>query len=159
MKGKNLRQAAEQEALEEAGVLGDLSKKPIGVYHYLKRIENGTDIPCEVVLYPMRVTKLLRKWQERDERKRKWFSVKGAAKRVLEPDLSDLLLKIKDDHKALGFQWDSFSFLRPKSREVNKMTTEHIHKIAIVGVGKIAVDQHVPSIEGNSNFEFIDKDS
>ncbi|MFK8035028.1 MAG: NUDIX hydrolase [Hyphomicrobiales bacterium] len=103
MKGKNLRQAAEQEALEEAGVIGDLSKKPIGVYHYLKRIENGEDIPCEVVLYPMKVTKLLRKWQERGERKRKWFSVKGAAKRVLEPDLSDLLLKIKDDPKALGF--------------------------------------------------------
>lgn len=103
MKGKNLRQAAEQEALEEAGVIGDLSKKPIGVYHYLKRIENGADIPCEVVLYPMKVTKLLRNWQERGERKRKWFSVKGAAKRVLEPDLSDLLLKIKDDPKALGF--------------------------------------------------------
>lgn len=103
MKGKNLRQAAEQEALEEAGVLGNLSKKPIGVYHYLKRIENGADIPCEVILYPMRVTKLLRKWQERGERKRKWFSVKGAAKRVLEPELSDLLLKIRNDPKALGF--------------------------------------------------------
>lgn len=103
MKGKNLRQAAEQEALEEAGVLGNLSKKPIGVYHYLKRIEGGADIPCEVILYPMRVTKLLRNWQERGERKRKWFSAKGAAKRVLEPDLSDLLLKIKDDPAALGF--------------------------------------------------------
>lgn len=33
------------------------------------------------------------------------------------------------------------------------MTFEHPHKIAIVGVGKIAVDQHVPSINGNSDFE------
>lgn len=103
MKGKNLREAAEQEALEEAGVLGNLSKKPVGVYHYIKRIEDGSDIPCEVVLYPMKVTKLLRNWPERDQRKRKWFSAKGAAKRVIEEDLSELLLSIKDDPKMLGF--------------------------------------------------------
>lgn len=102
MKGKNLHQAAEQEALEEAGVIGQISKKPMGVYRYLKRIENGADIPCEVVLYPMRVTKLLRRWPERDERKRKWFSAKGAAKRVVEKDLKDLLVSIKLNPKKLG---------------------------------------------------------
>lgn len=102
MKGKNLRQAAEQEALEEAGVIGQISKNPIGVYHYLKRIEDGADIPCEVVLYPMRVTKLLRRWPERNERKRKWFSAKGAAKRVMEDDLKDLLVSIKQNPKKLG---------------------------------------------------------
>lgn len=102
MKGKNLRQAAEQEALEEAGVIGQISKNPIGVYHYLKRIEDGADIPCEVVLYPMRVTKLLRRWPERNERKRKWFSAKGAAKRVIEEDLKDLLVSIKQNPKKLG---------------------------------------------------------
>ncbi len=102
MKGKNLRQAAEQEALEEAGVIGRISKNPIGVYHYLKRIEDGADIPCEVVLYPMRVTKLLRRWPERNERKRKWFSAKGAAKRVMEEDLKDLLVSIKQNPKKLG---------------------------------------------------------
>nr|WP_306266118.1 NUDIX hydrolase [Pararhizobium sp. IMCC3301] len=102
MKGKNLRQAAEQEALEEAGVLGRVSKQPFGVYHYLKRIEDGVDIPCEVVLFPMKVTKLLRHWPEREERKRKWFSAKGAAKRVMEPDLKDLLGKIRLNPKKLG---------------------------------------------------------
>jgi len=102
MKGKNLRQAAEQEALEEAGVIGRISKNPMGVYHYLKRIEDGADIPCEVVLYPMRVTKLLRRWPERNERKRKWFSAKGAAKRVMEEDLKDLLVSIKQNPKKLG---------------------------------------------------------
>lgn len=101
MKGKNLPQAAEQEALEEAGVIGRISKQPIGTYHYLKRIEDGADIPCEVVLYPMKVTKLLRRWPERDERKRKWFSAKGAAKRVMEKDLSELLFSIKQNPKKL----------------------------------------------------------
>lgn len=102
MKGKNLHQAAEQEALEEAGVLGHISKEPIGVYHYLKRIEGGADIPCEVILYPMKVTKLLRRWPERDERKRKWFSAKGAAKRVMEESLKELLFSIKQDPKRLS---------------------------------------------------------
>lgn len=102
MKGKNLHQAAEQEALEEAGVVGRISKQPFGVYHYLKRIEDGADIPCEVVLYPMKVTKLLRRWPERDERRRKWFSAKGAAKRVMEPDLKDLLGEIRQNPKKLG---------------------------------------------------------
>lgn len=102
MKGKNLHQAAEQEALEEAGVIGRISKQPFGVYHYLKRIEDGADIPCEVVLYPMKVTKLLRRWPERDERRRKWFSAKGAAKRVMEPDLKDLLGEIRQNPKKLG---------------------------------------------------------
>ncbi|MEH6725250.1 MAG: NUDIX hydrolase [Hyphomicrobiales bacterium] len=102
MKGKNLSQAAEQEALEEAGVIGKISKEPIGVYHYLKRIEGGVDIPCEVVLYPMKVTKLLHRWPERNERKRKWFSAKGAAKRVMEDDLKELLVSIKQNPKKLG---------------------------------------------------------
>lgn len=33
------------------------------------------------------------------------------------------------------------------------MTPDLPHKIAIVGVGKIAVDQHIPSINGNPDFE------
>lgn len=103
MKGKNLRQAAEQEALEEAGVLGKISKEPIGVYHYLKRMEGVADIPCVVVLYPMKVTKLLRRWPERNERKRKWFSAKGAAKRVMEEDLKELLVSVSENPKKLSF--------------------------------------------------------
>lgn len=103
MRGKNLRQAAEQEALEEAGVLGKVSKEPIGVYHYIKRMDDEADIPCEVILYPMKVTKLLRRWPERNERKRKWFSPKGAAKRVDEDDLKEILSSIKENPKLIVF--------------------------------------------------------
>ncbi|MBL4646550.1 MAG: NUDIX hydrolase [Hyphomicrobiales bacterium] len=102
MKGKNLRRAAEQEAMEEAGVIGEVSKKPIGVYHYTKRMEKGDDIPCEVILFPLKVKKLLRSWPERDERKRKWFSPKGAAKRVDEEDLRAILSDIKTEELALA---------------------------------------------------------
>ena len=50
----------------------------------------------------MKVTKLLRHWPERDERRRKWFSAKGAAKRVMEPDLKDLLGEIRRNPNKLG---------------------------------------------------------
>lgn len=103
MRGKNLRQAAEQEALEEAGVLGKVSREPIGVYHYIKRMDDEPDIPCEVILYPMKVSKLLRRWPERNERKRKWFSPKGAAKRVDEEDLKEILNSINENPKMIVF--------------------------------------------------------
>ena len=103
MKNKSLRGTAEQEALEEAGILGKISKEPVGKYRYLKRLDDGTDIPVEVVLYPMKVSKLLRRWPERDERKRKWFSLKGAAKRVVEEDLQALLYNLHEHPKKVWF--------------------------------------------------------
>lgn len=86
-------QAAKIEALEEAGAVGFVSDKAIGTYHYDKRLENGRAIPCEVTVYPMIVEKLERRWKERKERKRRWFSFGKAAKLVDEPELSDLLKK------------------------------------------------------------------
>lgn len=103
MEDKSLRGAAAQEALEEAGVIGKVSKEPLGTYTYLKRMDDEADIPVEVVLYPMKVTKLLRNWPERDERKRKWFSPKGAAKRVDEPDLQALLKDLQTHPKKAWF--------------------------------------------------------
>lgn len=103
MKEKSLPGAAAQEALEEAGVIGKISKEPIGTYFYLKRLDDAPDIPVEVVLYPMKVSKLLRRWPERHERKRKWFSPKGAANRVDEPDLQALLRDLHAHPKKAWF--------------------------------------------------------
>jgi hypothetical protein len=66
-------------------------------------MDDEPDIPCEVILYPMKVTKLLRRWPERNERKRKWFSPKGAAKRVDEDDLKEILSSIKENPKLIVF--------------------------------------------------------
>ena len=91
MNGKKPWTAAEIEALEEAGALGYIGQEVIGAYTYKKKLDDGTALKCEVDVYPMVVEKLKRNWKERDQRKRKWFSAKGAAKRVSEPKLADLL--------------------------------------------------------------------
>lgn len=86
--------AAEIEALEEAGALGYLGRDVIGVFHYDKILDDGTALPCRVRVYPMIVKRLKRNWKERHERKRRWFSPKAAARRVSEPDLAALLLTL-----------------------------------------------------------------
>ncbi len=93
--GKKSWEAAEIEALEEAGVTGKVSHKPVGTYRYTKIMGDGSGLPVLVHLYPLYVTKLRRRWKERRERKRHWFSVKGAAEAVDEPDLVDLLSSLQ----------------------------------------------------------------
>lgn len=86
--------AAEIEALEEAGARGFVSRQKIGTYRYDKVLEDGRALPCTVRVYPMMVEELLRDWKERKERKRRWFSMKAAAKRVDEADLAALLMAL-----------------------------------------------------------------
>lgn len=92
--------AAEIEALEEAGAEEFIANEELGIYHYDKVLDDKKTLRCRVRVYPMMVKKLKRNWKERDERKRHWFTPKAAAKRVHEPDLSELLLKLnKKPHK------------------------------------------------------------
>lgn len=101
MDGKKPWHAAEIEALEEAGAVGYISSKPIGVYHYDKRLERRKKLHCEVTVYPMMVDKLKRRWKERKERRRHWFSLKKAAKLVDEKELSALLKALARDPQQL----------------------------------------------------------
>lgn len=94
MDGKKNWQAAKIEALEEAGAVGFVSDQSIGTYRYRKRLGKGQSVLCRVKIYPMMVDKLKRRWKERNERKRHWFSLQKAAKLVDEPELRDLLLKL-----------------------------------------------------------------
>ncbi len=91
MDGKKPWRAAEIEALEEAGAEGYVGSEEIGTYHYDKILDDGTALPCEVIVYPMIVERLRKRWKERHERKRRWFTPKAAARRVKEPDLAALL--------------------------------------------------------------------
>lgn len=79
------------EASEEAGVRGKLSERPIGVYCYEKMISEETSLTCIVTVYPLKVRSLDTKYKEKNQRSRKWFTRKQAAKRVNEPDLAALI--------------------------------------------------------------------
>lgn len=91
MKDLSGAQAAEQEAYEEAGIQGELSKQSAGSYHYPKLRVTKDPILCQVKVYPLEVTEMLDDWPEKEERTRKWFSVSDAVHAVDEPELKALL--------------------------------------------------------------------
>ena len=101
MDGKKPWVAAEIEALEEAGAEGHIGSDVIGIYHYDKILDDGSALPCEVTVYPMIVERLRKRWKERRERKRRWFTPRAAARRVEEPELSDLLEELSSKPKKV----------------------------------------------------------
>lgn len=101
MEGHKPWAAAEIEALEEAGAVGSIGSEAIGYYWYDKKLDDGDRIRTRVTVYPMIVEKLKKRWKERDERKRRWFSPKEAAKRVDEPDLALMLTDLVKKPKKI----------------------------------------------------------
>ncbi len=91
MKGKKPHAAAAQEAKEEAGLVGKVSKTSVGSFHYVKNMRNGAAILCRVDVYPLQVEKQRKSWPERDQRITRWFPAEEAASLVREPELSSLI--------------------------------------------------------------------
>lgn len=89
--GKDGSASAAQEAWEEAGVTGTVGLKALGLYGYDKVLPGDMSLPCAVSVYPLRVAALARKFPERNERRRKWFTAEKAARKVAEFDLRALL--------------------------------------------------------------------
>jgi 8-oxo-dGTP pyrophosphatase MutT (NUDIX family) len=95
MKGKKPHKAAAQEAVEEAGVKGEIKPKPLGHYDYWKRRAAHFDL-CRVDVYPLEVSKQLSSWREKGQRDARWFEVEEAAHQVLEPALAQLILSLPE---------------------------------------------------------------
>jgi 8-oxo-dGTP pyrophosphatase MutT (NUDIX family) len=83
--------SAAREALEEAGVVGEIGRDPIGSYSYKKRLKSGAVVACEVHVFPLEVKHQQKRWLEKAERECHWFSSTDAAKAVQEPVLSDII--------------------------------------------------------------------
>jgi 8-oxo-dGTP pyrophosphatase MutT (NUDIX family) len=90
MKGLKDCKAAAREAQEEAGLLGEIRKEPIGSSAYWKRRSDHFDL-CQVDVYLLEVRGQLEKWREKDQRQQRWFSLPEAADRVDEPGLGELI--------------------------------------------------------------------
>lgn len=91
MAGKTLAETAAQEAFEEAGVQGTVSPQPIGSFRHVKQQLFSDDVEVIIVVHPLWVDHELAKWPELGQRKRQWFKIKDAAKRVDSPELSKLI--------------------------------------------------------------------
>ena len=93
MDGKTPGESALVEAWEEAGVIGKVHPRCLGLYSYHKDIGSNRDLPCVAMVYPVRVKSLAHDFPEAGQRKRKWMSPKKAAQRISEPELAHLLRK------------------------------------------------------------------
>jgi 8-oxo-dGTP pyrophosphatase MutT (NUDIX family) len=93
MKGKTDRQAAAQEAYEEAGLDGLVAEKAVGDYPYLKRLKSGAGRPVTVDVYPLHVTGEHATWPEKGQRTLQWMNPIEAALAVQEPELRDLIAR------------------------------------------------------------------
>ena len=93
--------AAAQEAWEEAGVSGKVAERPFGIYAYDKIMKLGEALPCAVAVYPLRVNRLADDFPERSQRRRKWFAVAKAARKVDEPELRAIFAALAEDPDLL----------------------------------------------------------
>ena len=82
---------AAREAREEAGLVGEIQKRPIGSYHYKKLFDNGLPVWCTVEVFALAVAERLESWPEQGERTGRWFTLEDAANAVDEPDLGALI--------------------------------------------------------------------
>ena len=84
------RNSAAKEALEEAGVKGSVQSKPLGIYRHRKWGRT-----CTVKVYPMRVTRIYKVWDEAD-RDRAWVSLKKALKLISNDGLRQVMKKLPE---------------------------------------------------------------
>ena len=95
IEGKTPSESAQREAYEEGGVEGEIAPEAIGHYRYVKQRKNGSVTPASVMIFPMRVTRQLGDWPEKDERETAWFSLADAAASVAERSLRRLILSFE----------------------------------------------------------------
>lgn len=88
--GLSPRASAAKEALEEAGVEGEVGETPLGIY---TREKWGAT--CTVTVYPMKVTRVVpeAEWEER-HRGREWVSPEFASSNLKQKELRSLVMKL-----------------------------------------------------------------
>ena len=91
--GRTPSECAAHEALEEAGVLGEVAAETLGSFRYAKRRKSGKIVPCKVHVFTMRVVRQRRRWAEKSVREICWCSLDEALMRVTDPGLRRLIAK------------------------------------------------------------------
>jgi len=93
-----LNATAMTEAMEEAGLAGQVANRAIGTYTYKKRMKGGYEVTSHVSVYPMLVSHHYLDWPEKDEREFQWFSLKKAQKKLDDPGAAKLIGSLRTHH-------------------------------------------------------------
>ena len=97
--GLTAAQAAAMEALQEAGVEGSLSNRPLGSFTYAKARGGGgagAGVQCAVRVYAMKVSAVHDDWDERHLRERRWFPIDQAAAAAGRDGVARLIRRLRD---------------------------------------------------------------
>ena len=90
IRGLAPHQVAAQEALEEAGLVGQAGRRRIGTFEF-DRDRGGRDKSCSVDVYLLKVERQLRKWAEMDQRSVLRCDVQTALSLISSPGLAALI--------------------------------------------------------------------
>jgi 8-oxo-dGTP pyrophosphatase MutT (NUDIX family) len=92
--GLGLAESAAREALEEAGIKGEVWAQPLGHYRYIKD-KQGSALPIRVEVFALNVTEESHAWPEKGTRKLLWLPPDQAAHRVVEAGLKNILMNFR----------------------------------------------------------------
>lgn len=92
--------AAAREAFEEAGVLGVIAHRHVGVYRQRKTYTSGEKLDIAVQAFPLFVNTQLRSWPEMAIRRRRWLHAQTAVETVGHVELQHLLATFARDYAA-----------------------------------------------------------
>ena len=93
-------ESAAEEAMEEAGVSGQVAREPVGSYRSSASVDGSSLV--DVDLYPLRVESQLDVWKEMDQRLRHWAVLPEARRLLNDPALSRLAAKLQAQLRAAG---------------------------------------------------------
>ena len=91
--GMTAWESAATEAMEEAGVRGEVATSPIGSYRSSASSDGSSLV--DVDIYPLRVETQLDVWKEMDQRLRHWAVLPEARRLLNDPALSKLAVKLQ----------------------------------------------------------------
>lgn len=90
-------EAALIEAQQEAGIDGKVGDVALGAYRYIKLFNDGRAAEAQALVYPVQVTAQLDKWNEQNQRSRRWVSLKKSVELAFEPDLKRFLTDLREE--------------------------------------------------------------
>jgi uncharacterized protein len=90
--GLTVRESAEFEAFEEAGVMGTLHHASLGSYTY-EKTDGDEETLHHVKVFPFEVTQVLDEYPHHTKREREWMDPADAVEAVDEPDLKELITR------------------------------------------------------------------